>query len=83
MATNTMQNFVALVNDARGVYAWVYVQASSWDEACDLLENAGAEVGENQTEEYKDCDFNNPKDLEESDLLTLEEFKNHPDFTHF
>jgi hypothetical protein len=83
MTTNAMQNFVALVNDARSVYAWVYVQASSWDEACDLLENAGSEVVDDLTEEYKDCDFNNPKDLEKSDLLTLEQLKIHPDFAHF
>jgi len=83
MTNSTKQNFVALVSDARGLYAWVYVQASSWDEACDLLEDAGAEVGEDQTEEYKDFDFNNPKDLEEGDLLTLEQLKNHPNFTHF
>lgn len=83
MTTDTVKNFVALVCDARSVYAWVYVQASSWKEACNLLEEAGAEVGEDQTEEYEGCDFSNPKDLKENGLLTLEEFKNHPHITRF
>ena len=44
--------FVALCTDATGRYAHVVVTADDWDHAVDQLEDAGAEVIEDQSDEY-------------------------------
>ena len=54
-----MSKYVALIADATGRYAFVFVEASSWDEVVDQLEDIGAEVIEDQTDEYEDDDLEN------------------------
>lgn len=48
-----MSKYVALIADATGRYAFVFVEAPSWDEAIDQLEDVGCEVSEDQTSEYE------------------------------
>ena len=47
-----MNNYVALIADAAGHYAFVLTKAKSWDEATGHLEDLGCEVVEDQTDEY-------------------------------
>jgi len=45
--------YVALCADATGRYAHIVVTADSWSHAVDQLEDAGAEVIEDQSEDYE------------------------------
>ena len=49
-----MTHYVALVSDLTGRYANVLVQANTWDQAIDQLEDAGCEVIEDQSEDYEE-----------------------------
>ena len=72
-----MKNYVALVADATGTTAMVYVQANSWHEVVNTLEEIGCEVVENQTDDYDEEDFASPASLEEVGVLTLDQLKQH------
>ena len=72
-------NYVALIVDATGRYAFVWVEAESWDEAIDQLEDVGCEVVEDQTMEYEPEDFK-PEAMKELGVCTIFELVNSPDF---
>ena len=44
---------IALIVDATGRYAYVWGEASSWDDFIDQLEELGAEVIEEQTSDWE------------------------------
>jgi hypothetical protein len=67
-----MNNYVALITDATGAYATVYVQAKSWSEAIDMLEDTGCEVIEDQTSDYEEEDFVSPASLARMGLYTID-----------
>ena len=72
-----MTHYVALVSDLTGRYANVLVQANTWDQAIDQLEDAGCEVIEDQSEDYEGC-F--PEELKEADVIPINELTTHSDF---
>ena len=67
----TMSHYVALVADATGRYAHVYVPGRNWNNVVDQLEDIGCEVVENQTDDYELEDFASPENLEECGLVTI------------
>ena len=48
-----MTTYVALIADASGRYCHVYGTADTWHNYCDQLEELGAEVVEDQTDDYE------------------------------
>ena len=48
----TASTYVALIADASGRYCHVYGTANTWHDYIDQLEDLGAEVVENQTDDY-------------------------------
>ena len=66
-----MTHYVALVADATGRYAHVYVPGRNWNNVVDQLEDIGCEVVENQTDDYELEDFESPENLEECGLVTI------------
>jgi hypothetical protein len=68
---NIMSHYVALVADATGRYAHVYVPGRNWSNVVDQLEDIGCEVVENQTDDYELEDFASPENLEECGLVTI------------
>jgi hypothetical protein len=50
---DTGRLFVALCTDATGRYAHVVVAADDWAQAVEQLEDAGAEVIEDQSDDYE------------------------------
>jgi hypothetical protein len=73
-------NYVALIVDATGRYAFVLVEAESWDKAIDQLEDVGCEVVEDQTMEYEPEDFKSPETMKELGVCTISELINSTDF---
>ena len=73
-------NYVALIVDATGRYAFVWVVAKSWDDAIEQLEDIGAEVIEDQTMEYEPEDFESSETMRELGVCTISELINSPDF---
>ena len=73
-------NYVALIADATGRYAFVWVEAESWDKAIDQLEDVGCEVVEDQTMEYEPEDFESLETMKELGVCTISELINSPDF---
>jgi threonine dehydratase len=66
-----MSHYVALVADAAGRYATVYVPGRTWSNVVDQLEHIGCEVIENQTDDYDQEDFKDEESRAEAGLLTL------------
>jgi hypothetical protein len=80
-----MTHYVALVTDLTGRYANVLVQANTWDQAIDQLEDAGCEVIENQSEDYEEYGIGNGllpliEELKEVDVIPINELTTHSDF---
>ena len=78
--------FVALCADAIGRYAHVVVAAASWSDAIDQLEEAGAEVVEDQSEEYELEELQGPdarKNADEVGAVFLADLLEHSDFVPF
>jgi hypothetical protein len=79
-----MNKYVALIADATGRYAFVFVEALSWDEAIDQLEDVGCEVIEDQTDEYESEDlekFTTTANYRaEYGVCTISELVRNPDF---
>jgi hypothetical protein len=48
----TASTYVALIADASGRYCHVYGTANAWHDYINQLEDLGAEVVENQTDDY-------------------------------
>lgn len=69
---------VALITDYLGRYATVYGEAPTWREFASQLEDIGACVVENQTEDYDD-------DLEaiEEDCYHIDSLADHSDFVFY
>ncbi|NBR24443.1 MAG: hypothetical protein EBU08_11870 [Micrococcales bacterium] len=72
-----MSRFIALIADATGRYATVAVQADTWNNAIDQLEDAGCEVIENQSQDYEE---DNDEALKDMSVLTINELLNNSDF---
>jgi threonine dehydratase len=66
-----MSHYVALVADATGRYATVYVPGGTWSNVVDQLEDIGCEVIENQTDDYETEDFNDKESMKEVGLWTV------------
>lgn len=75
-----MSKYVALIADATGRYAFVFVEAPSWDEAVDQLEDIGCEVIEDQTDEYEEEDFESDESMRELGVFTISELVASSDF---
>ena len=78
-----MTHYVALVSDLTGRYANVLVQANTWDQAIDQLEDAGCEVIEDQSEDYEEYGIGlSPllEELKEVDVIPINELTTHSDF---
>jgi ribonucleotide monophosphatase NagD (HAD superfamily) len=67
----TMSHYVALVADATGRYATVYVLGRTWSNVVDQLEDIGCEVVEDQTDDYELSDFKNEESMKEVGLWTI------------
>ena len=78
--TTTMSHYVALVADATGRYATVYVPGRSWSNVIDQLEDAGCEVIEDQTVDYEVEDFKDTESMNEVGLWTLNDLINKTNF---
>jgi len=76
----TMSHYVALVTDAAGRYATVYVPGRTWDSVVDQLEDVGCEVIENQTDDYEIEDFKDTESMNEVGLWTLNDLINKTNF---
>ena len=76
----TMSHYVALVADATGRYATVYVPGTTWSNVVDQLEDIGCEVIENQTDDYKTEDFASAESMKEVGLWTIATLNNDSDF---
>ena len=75
--------YVALVTDLTGRYANVLVQADTWDQAIDQLEDAGCEVIEDQSEDYEEYGiglFPQLEELKGVDVIPINELTTHSDF---
>lgn len=79
----TMSHYVALIADATGRYATVYVPGRTWDNVIDQLEDIGCEVIENQTNDYDVEDFKDEKSMEEAGLLTITTLISDTDFVAY
>jgi threonine dehydratase len=66
-----MSHYVALVADATGRYATVYVPGRTWSNVVDQLEDIGCEVIENQTDDYEAEDFKDEESMKEVGLWTI------------
>jgi hypothetical protein len=75
-----MKNYVALISDATGRYAFVWVVAKSWDDAIEQLEDVGCEVVEDQTDEYESEDFESEEAMAELGVYTITALVASPDF---
>jgi len=78
-----MTYYVALVSDLTGRYANVLVQANTWDQAIDQLEDAGCEVIEDQSEDYEEYGiglFPQLEELKDVDVIPINELTTHSDF---
>ena len=78
-----MTHYVALVSDLTGRYANVLVQANTWDQAIDQLEDAGCEVIEDQSEDYEKYGiglFPQLEELKGVDVIPINELTTHSDF---
>ena len=78
--TTAMSHYVALVADATGRYATVYVPGRSWSNVIDQLEDAGCEVIEDQTVDYEVEDFKDTESMNEVGLWTLNDLINKTNF---
>lgn len=78
-ANNTMA-FVALIVDAAARFANVHVPAQTWKEVIDILEDAGCEVVEDQTEEYDPEDLASAKALNKAGVMTIDQLLHHSTF---
>ena len=78
--TTTMSHYVALVADAAGRYATVYVPGRSWSNVIDQLEDAGCEVIEDQTVDYEIEDFKDAESMNEVGLWTINDLINKTNF---
>ena len=72
-----MTRFIALVTDQSGNYATIVVQADTWSNAVNQLEDAGCEVIEDQSEDYEGYWLAELKDL---DVLTIDELLSNDHF---
>jgi threonine dehydratase len=68
---HSMSHYVALVADAAGRYATVYVPGRTWSNVVDQLEDIGCEVIENQTDDYEVSDFDDKESMKEVGLWTI------------
>ena len=78
-----MTLYIALVTDLTGRYAHVSLQANTWDNAIDQLEDAGCEVIEDQSEDYEEYGiglFPQLEELKEVDVIPINELTTHSDF---
>lgn len=73
-----MRIYVALIADAAGRYLHVYGTASTWPNFHDQLEELGAEVIENQSQDYEDCV--EPQDYEEVSVVPISKLLTDTDF---
>ena len=78
--TTTMSHYVALVADATGRYATVYVPGRSWSNVIDQLEDIGCEVIKDQTDDYETEDFKDEESMKEVGLWTIATLNNDSDF---
>lgn len=78
----TRSLFVALCADATGRYAHIATTANDWNHAVDQLEDAGAEVIEDQSENYELGDLGTRDAREEVGVVALEELST-TDFLFF
>jgi threonine dehydratase len=76
----TMSHYVALVADAAGRYATVYVPGRTWSNVVDQLEDIGCEVIENQTDDYEAEDFKDEESMKEVGLWTISTLLSKSDF---
>lgn len=77
---STMSHYVALVADATGAYATVYVPGLTWGSVVDQLEDLGFEVIEEQTTEYDVEDFENEESMKEVGLCQISDLINSSKF---
>lgn len=75
-----MEQYVALIADQTGRYAWVYLQANNWDTAVDQLEDLGCEVVENQSSDYDFKDLQTKEDRLEVDVVDIADLIKQTDF---
>jgi threonine dehydratase len=79
----TMSHYVALVADAAGRYATVYVPGRTWSNVVDQLEDIGCEVIENQTDDYEAEDFKDEQSMEEVGLWTISTLRSKSNFVAY
>jgi hypothetical protein len=72
--------YVALVADAAGRYATVFVEASNWGAAISRLEDLGCEVVENQTADYDSDDLQTKENRQEVGLIDIDDLLTQTDF---
>jgi len=75
-----MSHYVALVADATGRYATVYVPGRTWSNVVDQLEDIGCEVVEDQTDDYELSDFNDKESMKEVGLWTISDLVSKSNF---
>ena len=75
-----MTSYVALVFDARGQYATVYVPGTTWGNVVDQLEDIGLEVIEDQSCDYEEEDFKDQDSMNEVGLWTISELLSKSNF---
>lgn len=71
-----MALLIGLVTDASGRYAHVWADVPSWHHYVQLLEDAGAEVIEDQTTDWYDC----TKEEIAEDCLSIQQLLQDTDF---
>ena len=69
----TGRAFVALCTDATGRYVHIVVTADSWNHAVNQLEDAGAVVNEDQSEDFEPENLATRDAREEVGLVALED----------
>ena len=72
-----MTQYISLVADATGRYAHVAVNATTWDDAIDQLEDAGCEVIEDQSDDYEGCW---PEEFKDIGVLTIDQLLTETNF---
>lgn len=77
---SVMSHYVALVADATGAYATVYVPGTTRGNVVEQLEDLGFEVIENQTNDYDIDDFKDPESMEEAGLCQISDLINSSKF---
>ena len=75
-----MSHYVALIADANGHYATVYVSGRTWDNVINQLEDIGCEVIEDQTGDYEITDFTDKESMKEAGLWTIPDLVSKTDF---